>query len=240
MDIKVLNLNKDIEVYTTNIHKFGTDAFLLSHFSNCKKKDLVFDIGTGCGIIPFILHKKFNCKKIVGIDIQKEAINLFNMGIEKNNLSYKISSKLCDVKDVFNSFLSNSFSVVVSNPPYKKIGTGIVNSDKKVLTTRHEYKCDIDDICKAAKFLLNDKGKLFICQRPERLLDVIISMRNNGIEPKYVRFVKKNVFSEPWLFLICGVKNGGEFFKVLKDLIVYDENGDYTEEMKQVYGAYYE
>ena len=51
-------LTGQMHVYVSENHRFGTDAFLLANFSNWRKKDLVCDLGTGCGIIPMILQRK--------------------------------------------------------------------------------------------------------------------------------------------------------------------------------------
>ena len=44
-------INGKLKICTSNEHKFGTDAFLLSDFAQVKRKDRCVDLGTGCGII---------------------------------------------------------------------------------------------------------------------------------------------------------------------------------------------
>lgn len=63
-------LTGQMHVYVSENHRFGTDAFLLANFSNWRKKDLVCDLGTGCGIIPMILQRK-NPQNILGVWIFK-------------------------------------------------------------------------------------------------------------------------------------------------------------------------
>ena len=41
-----------LTVCTSSLHRFGTDAVLLTEFSGYRQKDRVCDFGTGCGIIP--------------------------------------------------------------------------------------------------------------------------------------------------------------------------------------------
>jgi tRNA1Val (adenine37-N6)-methyltransferase len=57
--------------------KFGIDAILLSHFvfDKIKKNEKVIDLGTGNGIIPLMLSKS-NAKKITGLEIQVENVEL--------------------------------------------------------------------------------------------------------------------------------------------------------------------
>ena len=74
-------LTGQMHVYVSENHRFGTDAFLLANFSNWRKKDLVCDLGTGCGIIPMILQRKNPPKHTWGVDIQADAIDQFSQAI---------------------------------------------------------------------------------------------------------------------------------------------------------------
>ena len=72
--------------------------------------------------------------------------------------------------------------------------------------------------------------------RPERLVDIMYLMRKNKIEPKEIRFVYPKITEKPTLILIKGVKNAKEFLRIDKPLIIYNENGDYTQEILDIYG----
>ena len=56
MELNCEPLTGGIYVYSSEEHRFGTDAFLLASFAGWRKKDLVSDLGTGCGIIPMIMQ----------------------------------------------------------------------------------------------------------------------------------------------------------------------------------------
>ena len=71
--------------------------------------------------------------------------------------------------------------------------------------------CSIDDVCAAAAKLLQTGGRLCVCQRPERLLDVLESMRAHKIEPKRVRFVQKRGDTAPCFFWRRGTRAAGAF-----------------------------
>ena len=103
-----------------------------------------------------------------------------------------------------------------------------------------ELACNLDDICEAARWLLRFGGRFVICQRPERLTDVLSSLRAHELEPKRLRLVQGRADKAPKLFL-CEAKRGAKpgYMDVLPSLIIEDKNG-FTEEMKQIYGAYKE
>lgn len=227
-------LSDSIKVCVTNEHKFGTDAFLLADFAQVRKKDIVCDLGTGCGIIPLILSKISSPVKIYGVDIQAQAIEQFNISIKENKQT-NITPILADLKTL-DSSLNGKFDVVTCNPPYKANNTGILSELTAEQIARHEVLCTIDDVCNTASKLLKFGGKLCICQRPERLADVITAMKNANIEPKRLRFVAKQSHNAPWLFLIEGKKGSKPFMKVLPNLSVYDESGkEFSKEMQSIY-----
>lgn len=230
-------LSEEIFVCVSKEHKFGTDAFLLADFASPKHKHNVCDLGTGCGIIPFVLEKRFQPKSITGVDIQQQAITQFSKGIEKSNLQDKLVPLLGDLKNIKDLLQGSSFDIVTMNPPYKLNGTGVLNESNAHTIARHETLCTLKDICNAASYLLNFGGSFFVCQRPERLIDTIENMKQAGLEPKRLRFVAKDKNSAPWLFLLEGRKGGNPYLKVEPLLCIYKENSEeYNEEIKKIYG----
>ena len=214
---------------------FGIDAVLLSDFAKAKDGDIVFDIGTGTGIIPILMSAKTNAKKYFAIDIQKESVDMAKRSVEINNLSNKIEIFHLDVKNVFEKFEKNSVNVVTSNPPYMNIGGGIINEYDAKAIARHEIYCNLDDIVKTASMLLKPKGKFYMVHRPNRLCDIICTLRKYKLEPKTIRFVQPYEDREPNMLLIESIKNGGSLLKVLPNLIIYNENRQYTDEINKIY-----
>ncbi len=214
---------------------FGIDAVLLSDFAKAKDGDIVFDIGTGTGIIPILMSAKTNAKKYFAIDIQKESVDMAKRSVEINNLSNKIEVFHLDVKNVFEKFEKNSVNVVTSNPPYMNIGGGIINEYDAKAIARHEIYCNLDDIVKTASMLLKPKGKFYMVHRPNRLCDIICTLRKYKLEPKTIRFVQPYEDREPNMLLIESIKNGGSLLKVLPNLIIYNENRQYTDEINKIY-----
>ena len=217
--------------------KFGIDSVLLSDFSkNIKDNSLILDIGTGTGIISILLSKKINAKKIIGIEVQPEIADMAKRSVKLNNLENKIEIINDNIKNIANYFSNNYFDSVVTNPPYQKNNTGLKSESKEKLISKHEIECNLKDIIKNSYKILKDKGEFYMVHRPERLADIICTMRENKIEPKEIRFVYPKINEKPNLILIKGVKNAKEFLKVQKPLIIYDENGKYTNEILKIYG----
>lgn len=110
------------------------------------------------------------------------------------------------------------------------------NDSEAVSIARHEMLCTIDDVCRCAKKNLKFGGRLCICNRPERLCDIMTAMRANGIEPKRLRTVHKNPECPPWLILVEGKKGGKPFVQIEKPLYVRSADGGNSAEMKRIYG----
>lgn len=234
-------LGKGIRIVCSPIHGFGTDAILLADFSSPKKNDKVCDLGTGCGIIPFLWLRNGLQNEIYGVDIQERAIEQFekskSLNSEHMNIN-KIHSVNYDLRSIKDVLPTGCFNVVTMNPPYKPVDTGILSEKTPDKIARHEIMCTVDDAVRAAASLLNFGGKLCMCHRPERLCDVICAFREAGIEPKRIRFVQKKPETEPWLFLIEGKKGAKPHIKVLPPLYIQDQNGNNSEELNKIIGEY--
>lgn len=235
MELHCEPLTGGIYVYSSEEHRFGTDAFLLANFSGWRRKDIAADLGTGCGIIPMIMQRNDPPAKVYGVEIQEHGIKQFKMSIEKSGLSEdNVTPVLADLRTLWEDAPLGRCDLVTCNPPYKAYRAGIESSLTAQKIARHEILCNIYDVCEAAKKLLKFGGRLCICNRPERLPDCMDAMRKNGIEPKRLRFVAKNPESAPWLFLLEGKKGSKPFMQIEPQLHVRTDGGD-CEEVRRLY-----
>ena len=215
---------------------FGIDSVILSDFAkNVKPNSNIMDLGTGTGILPILLSAKTEAKKIWGIEIQEDVANMAKRSVLLNKLEEKIEIINENILNLESKFEKNSIDVIVTNPPYKKKGTGVINEKESKLIARHEITASLEDFIEISSKLLKDKGEIFMVHRPERLVDILYLMRNKKIEPKNIRFVYANKESKPKLILVRGVKNAKEFLKVEKNLYIYNEDGNYSDEILKIY-----
>ena len=215
---------------------FGIDAVLLSDFAkNIKKDAKVIDLGTGTGIISILLCGKTKLKKIVGVEVQEEVYDMACRSIKLNNLEDKFEVINENVLNLTNIFDTNSFDAIVTNPPYKKQNTGVINEEQKRLISRHEILANLEDFISVSSKLLKDKGEFYMIHRPERIVDIFSLMRKYKIEPKEVRLVFSNEKNPPKIVLVKGLKNGGDYLKFRENLYIYNEDGSYTDEVLRIY-----
>ena len=216
--------------------RFGVDAVLLSEFANIKKNFRVIDLCTGTGIVPFLMLGKYVPKEIVGIEVQEEIAEMANRSIALNNVEDRIKFINRDLKDI--EFLKQlgRFDALTVNPPYKLNNSGIVNPSDKLAIARHEVLCTLEDVIATSRILLKDNGRMYMVHRPERLADILILMRKYKIEPKRIRMVHPNTKKAPNIVLIEGQRDGGQFLKWEPPLYVYNDNGEYSDEINKIYG----
>ena len=213
---------------------FGMDAVLLSGFAYAKKGDRVIDLGTGTGILPLLLWAKTEGEHFTGLEIQKESADMARRSVVGNNIT-NIEIVDGDIKSVDKLFKRQSFDVVTSNPPYMINEHGITNPEAPKQIARHEILCTLEDVVKAASYLLKDNGRFFMVHRPFRLPEIFENLRKYRLEPKRMRLVYPQIDKEPNMVLIEAVKYGKPRLNVEKPLIVYDEDMKYTEEMMRDY-----
>ncbi|MBV1756661.1 MAG: tRNA1(Val) (adenine(37)-N6)-methyltransferase [Dethiosulfatibacter sp.] len=240
-----LNANERIEdlqlkglkiIQNTEWFCFGIDAVLLSDFAEIKKNNTVVDLGTGTGIIPLLLWGKKEPKKIIGVEIQKEVAEMANRSVLLNNLENSIDILNIDMNHLEQIMLPHSIDVVVVNPPYVEFNGGIINPESNKAISRHEISCSLEDVIRVASRLLRHKGSFFMIHRPHRLVDIFCLMREYKIEPKKIRFVHPKSGQQPSMVLIKGVKSGNSELKIKNPLFVYGEDGQYTDEIFEIYG----
>lgn len=231
-DLTYERLSERLLVCVSGEHRFGIDAFLLAHFTKARRKDTVCDFCSGNGIVALLLEKFYEPKKLYAVEIQDKAYFQLEKSKEASAL-LKLETIHGDLKN-FKAF--KELDVITCNPPYKIFGTGIISEEEADKIARHETLCTIDDVCISAARNLRFGGRLCITNRPERLCDVLCAMRKHGIEPKRIRFVSKQRGGTPWLILVEGKKGAKPFMTVEEGLFVYDDNGEYSEEINKIYG----
>ena len=215
---------------------FGMDAVLLSGFVRTRRGDVLLDMGTGTGILPLLLSAKTECAHLTGLEIQEESADMARRSVALNHLEERISIVTGDIKEAGGIFAPASFDCITCNPPYMIGEHGITNPDAPKAIARHEILCTFDDVASAAAKLLKSGGRFFLVHRPFRLAELIVTLTKHGLEPKRMRLVYPYADKEPNMVLIEAVRGANPRMTVEAPLIIFDEVGKYTQEIKEKYG----
>ena len=200
-------------IQKTNGFCFGMDAVLLSGFASVKPGEKALDLGTGTGIIPILLEAKTEGSHFTGLEIQAEMAEMASRSVALNRLEDKVSIVQGDIKEVPTLF---------------------ENLPKAI--ARHEVLCNLEDVVRAAASALRPGGRLYMVHRPRRLIEILMAMKSQKLEPKRMKFVHPFADKEANMVLIEAVRGGGALMTVEKPIIVYKEPGVYTDEIYDIYG----
>lgn len=234
--IDELNRNGYQIIQDKNRFCFGMDAVLLSGFATVKPGETVLDLGTGTGIIPILLEAKTDGAHFTGLEIQPDSAGMARRSVALNGLEQKVDIVTGDIKDASKLFGASSFDVITTNPPYMIGQHGLQNPDEAKAIARHEVLCTLEDIMRESSKLLKPKGRFYMVHRPFRLSEIFCYMTKYGIEPKRMKLVHPFIDKEPNMVLIEGLHGGNPRMTVEKPLIVYKEQGKYTDEIYDIYG----
>lgn len=234
-------LSPKIKIIVSPQHRFTTDTLLLAWFSAPKHKELCCDFGTGCGTIPLLWEERSQPRHSYAIELQENAYSMASRSVAANGLTHKITVLHRDLRDIAASReapFCEGLDLIACNPPYKELGTGFVNPDSSKAMARHEQSCTLDHLCKSAKNALRYGGRFCICQRPQRLCEILSVLSQNGLEPKRLRLVQQRPQKAPSLFLLEARKGGKVGLSVEPVLFIEGPDGDFSPEMQEIYGTY--
>lgn len=217
--------------------QFGIDAVLLADFAcrGLKAGESVIDLGTGTGIIPLLMAKGCEAAAFTGLEIQKDSADMAAQSVALNALEGRIKIINGDLKDAGKLFPRHSFNVVTCNPPYMIDAHGKGNELDALTIARHEVLCTLEDVVAAADSLLATHGRFFMIHRPFRLPEIFSSLEKHKMEMKRMRLIQPFADKEPNLVLIEARKNAKRRLTIEPPLVVRNDDGEYTAEIKEIY-----
>lgn len=220
---------------------FGTDAYLLAAFLRPSRRARAIELGAGTGIISLLAVTKEKAGSVVAVELQPEYAELCQRNFRLNRTEDRVRALNADVRDLSPAAIGYECDLVFSNPPYMQVDTGLPNVDRGKNTARHETAGSIYDFSAAAARLLKHGGTFSVVYRPDRLTDLIDSLRASGLEPKRMTFVAADTRTAPSMVLVESKKGGAPGLTVTPTLLIYrDEPSKGSREMTDAARAVYD
>jgi tRNA1Val (adenine37-N6)-methyltransferase len=216
-------------------YRYSIDAVLLAYHARPRPGDRVLDLGTGCGIIPLIMAYRCPQITVYGIEVQKKLSDLARLNVSDNHMETQVTILRKDMKSLKSTMISGLVDLVVSNPPYRRTHSGRLNPDHQRAVARHEIAVTLSDLIATARRMLRTAGRFVTIYSAERSAELFALMRSARIEPKILRSIHSQWQSEAKLILVEGKKGARTGMRIESSLILYDEDGNYTDELERMF-----
>ena len=205
-----------------HLPKLGTDSKLLAQFATLHRREKVFDLGCGVGVLGVLLAQRKR-------DLTLDSAELAVYNLAANGLTGTIRQG--DLNDYRQwAPRPGGYDLVISNPPYFAPNTGKTAEGARK-TARSEEACTVEGLCAAAGWLLHTGGRFALCYRAERLAALFSALERSGIEPKRLQLVQHSLTHPPKIVLVEGVRMGRPGLKVLPTLFVNEFNAQWRKEI---------
>ncbi len=218
-------------------HRFSTDSLFLSCFVRASAGDKIADIGCGCGVISIgiLMRNKDKLIRIIGIDSDKQMVSCARSNAQKFEIENYFSPVLIDLRQIRGSdkFSPEQFDVAVMNPPYRELSSGRLSPWDQKNKARFEQEASLQDFINTARYLVKNKGHLYMCYLSERANYLFEVLKKYKFEPKRIKFIHGHRLKSAKIFLIHAIKNGKPSLEVEPPIFQYrDFKGKnlYTEE----------
>ncbi|WML42505.1 tRNA1(Val) (adenine(37)-N6)-methyltransferase [Neobacillus sp. PS3-40] len=222
-------------IQSPSVFSFSLDAVLLAKFVYVPiQKGNLIDLCSGNGVIPLFLSTRTK-GHITGVEIQERLFDMAQRSIDYNGLKERLHMICGDINNMPKEMGHGKFDIVTCNPPYFITPSSEeINLNEHLAIARHEILCTLDDAIRVSSQLVRTGGKVAFVHRPDRLIDIITYMRQYRLEPKRVQFVHPKNGKDANMILVEATKDGNTGLKILPPLVVYNEDNEYTPEIREI------
>lgn len=208
--------HEDIQIYQDDeMFCINTDTMVLGEFLEIYKQDVVLDIGTNTGAL-MLYASLFNPRRLVGIDINKKALELAKKNMELNNVqNYEL------IYADGNTFkLDEEVDVVIFNPPYFKTPSKDLGNNEYLALAKHEDNFSLESMVNCINRNLRNNGTVYFLFQTSRLNEVIKLFNSKKLIIKKMKFVYDVNKDFSNVVLIKAVKGAKDGLVVEKPVII--------------------
>lgn len=222
-------------IQSSETFSFSVDALLLGNFVKVNKRDnKIMDLCSGNGIIPLLLSHRVN-QLIDAVEIQGVLVDMAERSIQMNEKTNQITMYNLDIKALKTSMEHSSYDVITVNPPYFTSNQPLKDKGHQSIA-RHELHIDLKGIVEACRYLITNKGRLYMVHRAERSAEVFTELHNHGFRVRRVQYVYNDIKSKNAMFIVLeAIFNSNAYADILPPFYIYNADKTYSDEMLEVY-----
>ena len=229
-------LDKKVKIFQpVNGYRASTDAVFLSSIldeNNVKEGDKILDVGSGTGAISLCLASRLKDKKveILGLDIQKELVELSNFSAKENGFDTFLKYQNIDIREK-GTIKGGNFDFVITNPPYSDHDMPSPNQSKKLAHNHQDF--DLTSWILFCLRMLKPKGSILLINRTEALDEILISLQNKAGNIQIIPlYSKENQVAKR--VVVVAQKTLRGITKILPPFYTHNEDGTYTTKAEQI------
>jgi len=219
-------------------YRFTLDALLLAHFAASEVPGgagPVLELGAGSGVVSLLLVRQFGRTRVTALELQPAVHARLVRSVALNGCEAQVQPLLGDLRELRTLVAPGRFAQVVSNPPYRRAGGGVVSPDAERALSKQELACSVDAVCAAARHALAPGGTLSLVYPAFRLAEVLGALGAARLQPRALRLVHARVGAPATRFLVHAVRDRVGELAVRPPLIVHGEGpGGYAPELERL------
>ncbi len=215
---------------------FAIDTLLLANFVKFNKDmNTAADLGSGSGILAFLLKFRHQELQLTGFELQESFIDLAHRNGQLNRHFSGITFEQMDVRDIPARILPESYDLVVSNPPYFQAGSGRLPSRPGRAMARHELNGTVEDFVEAATYLLPYGGRFCMIIPSSRFYEVLEYLKKGNFGLKRLQFVIPKEGEKSHLALIDAERFYNGKHEPLPNIMIHMADGSFSQELKDLF-----
>lgn len=221
--------------YPSGQFRLSTDTMVLADFCRFSRAKRICDLGCGCGALSLLLCAAYPDAHVTGVELQHDAAQYARENAARNALLQRLTILEGDLREYRALLPHGGFDAVAANPPYYPLSGGKTAAEPALADARSENTCTLDALCRCAAWALKFGGRFCLVHKPERLTDLLVSLRQNALEPKRLRFVRHRPDAPISLVLIESRLGGKCGLQIEPDLILYQSDGTPSADYLRIY-----
>lgn len=213
-------------------YRYSLDPLLLCRFCGAvPQSGRIIDLGSGCGVIALVLARINSTASVVAVENNPDMAAIIEQNIRHNKLENRVLLQAEDVVNLQKIHPDSTFDLVVSNPPFRRAGTGKVSPRSGRDAARHETTATLADFLDAAKYLVKPSGRICFIQLPARLPELMALAALKKLSVLRLRMIHNTAGSPATMFMAELAKGRRAAPLVEPPLFVRDSSGEYSEEV---------
>jgi tRNA1Val (adenine37-N6)-methyltransferase len=197
----------------------------------------VLDLGCGSGILPLLLLGREPLLAITAVEKMASPCALAKRNMVENNVDVKVI--LGDAMDAGRFLPPSSFDFIITNPPFYPVDACRLPRNEEIAAAKTELFWNIAGLMKQGASLIKETGRLVLIFEGTRKQEICSKAQETGLFLEKSRDIFSKKEYPGFSRVLLQWTKTPSLHQEMAPLIIYDEKGGYTPEMKRVFEIYH-